>query len=308
MNLEQITRYKSLDFFASQVVEGFITGRHKSPFHGFSVEFSDYRQYNTGESTRNIDWRLYGRTDKLFVKQFEEETNLRCQLMIDQSTSMLFPIENQGNINSPNKLTFSVYAAAVLIELLHRQRDAFGLTLFSEQIDLSTQCRSNAVHQRYLLGLLDELLKPVKTDERPLRKTSIANAIHLMAEQLHRRSMIVIFTDAFVDREEWEPLFDALRHLRHNKHEVILFHTFDQSHELNLDYSARPHLFIDLETGQKVRLQPNEIAQSYSKEMHTMQQELHQHALQYNIDYVAVDTVKGFHQILLPFLLKRSKV
>lgn len=308
MDLEQLTRYKSLDFFARQVVEGFITGRHKSPFHGFSVEFSDYRQYNTGESTRNIDWRLYGRTDKLFVKQFEEETNLRCQLMIDQSSSMLFPIENHGNIDSPNKLTFSIYATAVLIELLHRQRDAFGLTLFSEQIDQSTQCRSNAVHQRYLLGLLDELIKPVKADERPLRKTSVANAIHLMAEQLHRRSMIVIFTDAFVDRTEWEALFDALRHLRHNKHEVILFHTFDQLHELDLNYSARPHLFIDLETGQKVRLQPNEIAQAYSNDMHAMKEELHQRALQYNIDYVPVDTVKGFHQIILPFLLKRSKV
>lgn len=308
MDLEQLTRYKSLDFFARQVVEGFITGRHKSPFHGFSVEFSDYRQYNTGESTRNIDWRLYGRTDKLFVKQFEEETNLRCQLMIDQSSSMLFPIENQGNIDSPNKLTFSIYATAVLIELLHRQRDAFGLTLFSEQIDQSTQCRSNAVHQRYLLGLLDELIKPVKADERPLLKTSVASAIHLMAEQLHRRSMVVIFTDAFVDRTEWEALFDALRHLRHNKHEVILFHTFDQLHELDLDYSARPHLFIDLETGQKVRLQPNEIAQAYSNDMHAMKEELHQRALQYNIDYVPVDTVKGFHQIILPFLLKRSKV
>lgn len=308
MDLEQLTRYKSLDFFARQVVEGFITGRHKSPFHGFSVEFSDYRQYNTGESTRNIDWRLYGRTDKLFVKQFEEETNLRCQLMIDQSSSMLFPIENHGNIDSPNKLTFSIYATAVLIELLHRQRDTFGLTLFSEQIDQSTQCRSNAVHQRYLLGLLDELIKPVKADERPLRKTSVANAIHLMAEQLHRRSMVVIFTDAFVDRTEWEALFDALRHLRHNKHEVILFHTFDQLHELDLNYSARPHLFIDLETGQKVRLQPNEIAQAYSNDMHAMKEELHQRALQYNIDYVPVDTVKGFHQIILPFLLKRSKV
>lgn len=308
MDLEQLTRYKSLDFFARQVVEGFITGRHKSPFHGFSVEFSDYRQYNTGESTRNIDWRLYGRTDKLFVKQFEEETNLRCQLMIDQSSSMLFPIENHGNIDSPNKLTFSIYATAVLIELLHRQRDAFGLTLFSEQIDQSTQCRSNAVHQRYLLGLLDELIKPVKADEHPLRKTSVANAIHLMAEQLHRRSMVVIFTDAFVDRTEWEALFDALRHLRHNKHEVILFHTFDQLHELDLNYSARPHLFIDLETGQKVRLQPNEIAQAYSNDMHAMKEELHQRALQYNIDYVPVDTVKGFHQIILPFLLKRSKV
>lgn len=308
MDLEQLTRYKSLDFFARQVVEGFITGRHKSPFHGFSVEFSDYRQYNTGESTRNIDWRLYGRTDKLFVKQFEEETNLRCQVMIDQSTSMLFPIENQGIIDSPNKLTFAVYAAAVLIELLHRQRDAFGLTLFSEQIDQSTQCRSNAVHQRYLLGMLDELLKPVKADERPMRKTSVSKAIHLMAEQLHRRSMVVVFTDAFVDRSEWEPLFDALRHLRHNKHEVILFHTFDRVHELDLDYSSRPHLFIDLETGQKMRLQPNEIAQTYSKEMHAMQEELHQRALQYNIDYVAVDTVKGFHQIILPFLLKRSRI
>jgi len=132
MDRSQISRYKSLDFFARQVVEGFITGRHKSPFHGFSVEFSDYRQYNSGESTKNIDWHLYGRTDRLYVKQFEEETNLRCQLVIDQSGSMLFPTECHGDIDHPNKLTFAVYAAAVLIELLHRQRDAFGLTLFGQ--------------------------------------------------------------------------------------------------------------------------------------------------------------------------------
>ena len=308
MDQSQISRYKSLDFFARQVVEGFITGRHRSPFHGFSAEFSDYRQYNTGESTRNLDWRLYARTDKLFVKQFEEETNLRCQLLIDQSTSMLYPIEGQGDVEHPNKLTFAVYAAAVLIELLHRQRDAFGLTLLSNGIDRHTPCRSNATHQRYLLGLLDELLQPVNTDSRPMRTTDIADAIHLAAEQIHRRSLVVLFTDAFVRDDQREPLIDALRHLRHNKHEVILFHTFDRRHELQLDYDAHPHRFIDLETGQQVKLQPSEIADAYSKEMLQQQADLQQRALQYRIDYIPVDVAQGFHQIILPFLLKRSKV
>ena len=255
---EHISRYKSLDFFARQVVEGFITGRHKSPFHGFSVEFSDYRQYNTGESTKNIDWHLYGRTDRLYVKQFEEETNLRCQLLIDQSGSMLFPIERHGDIDHPNKLTFSVYAAAVLIELLHRQRDAFGLSLFSGQIDQQTPCRSNSVHQQYLLGLLDGLLQPVNKESH--RVTSLAETIHLTAEQLHKRSLVVLFTDALVRPAEQEPLFDALRHLRHNKHEVIIFHTYDFAHEVNLDYDSRPHLFVDLESGRQLKLQPEEVA------------------------------------------------
>lgn len=308
MQQDQISRYKSLDFFARQVVEGFITGRHKSPFHGFSAEFSDYRQYNTGESTRHIDWHLYGRTDRLYVKQFEEETNLRCQLLIDQSTSMLFPLEGQGDLEHPNKLTFSVYAAAVLIELLHRQRDAFGLTLLGDGIDLNTPCRSNAVHQRYLLGLLDPLLQPVDTEHRPMRGTSLAESIHLLAEQMHRRSLVVLFTDAFVRPDETEPLFDALRHLRHNKHEVILFHTFDRARELDLAYDARPYQFIDLESGRQLRLQPNEIADAYAREMNALQADLQQHALQYHIDYIPVDVAQGFHQVLLPFLLKRSKV
>ena len=308
MDLSEISRYKSLDFYARQVVEGFITGRHKSPFHGFSVEFSDYRQYNTGESTRNIDWHLYGRTDKLFVKQFEEETNLRCQVLIDQSTSMYFPLENHGDIEKPNKLTFSVYAAAVLFEMLHRQRDAFGLSLLSDGIDRQTPCRSNSAHQRYLLTLLDELLQPVKADERPMRNTSITQAIHLTAEQLHRRSLVVLFTDALVRPDEQEPLFDALRHLRHNKHEVILFHTYDRAHEVELQYDARPHRFVDLESGRELRLQPSEVAEAYRKQMKQNFNLLQQRAMQYHIDYVPVDTALGFHQILLPFLLKRSKV
>lgn len=306
MDQSQISRYKSLGFYARQVVEGFITGRHKSPFHGFSVEFSDYRQYNSGESTKNIDWHLYGRTDRLYVKQFEEETNLRCQLLIDQSGSMLFPTERHGDIEHPNKLTFAVYAAAVLIELLHRQRDAFGLSLFSGQIDQQTPCRSSSVHQQYLLGLLDGLLQPVNKELH--RTTSLAETIHLTAEQLHKRSLIVLFTDAFVCPDEQEPLFDALRHLRHNKHEVIIFHTYDMAHEVNLDYEARPHLFIDLESGRQLRLQPEEVAADYRRQMTEMFSTLRQRAMQYRIDYVPVDIAEGFHQILLPFLLKRSKV
>ena len=343
MDRSQISRYKSLDFFARQVVEGFITGRHKSPFHGFSVEFSDYRQYNSGESTKNIDWHLYGRTDRLYVKQFEEETNLRCQLVIDQSGSMLFPTECHGDIDHPNKLTFAVYAAAVLIELLHRQRDAFGLTLFGQgsssnqsSIDVQTPCRSSSVHKQYLLEELDKLLQPHDPSKFSIllpgskgdtacdlsganSQFSIPQALHLTAEQLHKRSLVVLFTDAFTHSEnssnqairqssDQEELFDALRHLRHNKHEVIIFHTYDMAHEVNLDYDARPHLFIDLESGEKLRLQPEEVAADYRRQMTEMFATLRQRAMQYRIDYVPVDIAQGFHQILLPFLLKRSKV
>ena len=308
MDQQEISRYKTLDFFARQVVEGFITGRHKSPFHGFSVEFSDYRQYNTGESTRNIDWHLYGRTDRLYVKQFEEETNLRCQLLIDHSTSMLFPLEHHNNIEQPNKLTFAVYATAVLIELLHRQRDAFGLSLLSDGIDLQTPCRSSAIHQRYLLGLLDQLLQPVKADSRPMRDTSLTEALHLTAEALHRRSLVVFFTDALVHPDAIEPFFDALRHFRHNKHEVILFHTYDLAHEVNLDYDARPLRFVDLESGNELRLKPAEVAETYRRQMQTTFDHIAHRAMQYNIEYIPVDVAKGFHQIIQPFLIKRSKV
>ena len=307
MNLDHIHRYRSLDLYARQVVEGFITGRHRSPFHGFSAEFSDYRQYNPGEPTRNIDYRLYGRTDRLYVKQFEEETNLRCQLVIDRSGSMLFPTERHGDAEHPNKLTFSTYAAAVLIELLHRQRDAFGLTLLAPQIELQTPCRSSRLHQQYLLGELDTLLHPIDTSSPLTPQSSLPQSLHLVAEQLHRRSLVAIFTDALVRDDQREPLFDALRHLRHNKHEVILFHTYHSVHELNLDYGDRPTLFIDLETGQQLRLTPSQIADRYRQQMASDFASLQQHALQYRIDYQPVDVCRGFHQVLLPFLLKRNK-
>ncbi|MBP5326541.1 MAG: DUF58 domain-containing protein [Bacteroidales bacterium] len=307
MSFLEVEKYKSLDFFARQVVEGFITGLHKSPFHGFSVEFAEHRLYNTGESTKNIDWKLYGRTDKLFVKRFEEETNLRCQILIDQSSSMLFPLEKHGIFETPNKLTFAVYASALLVELLVRQRDAFGLTLFSDSIDLQTEVRSSTMHQRHIYSLLEQLLKPVEIDDTNRRGTTIAETLHLLAEKMHRRSLVVLFTDAFVRQGEQEQLLDALRHLRHCKHEVLLFHTFDWDKEIELDYDNKPYFFIDMETGRRLKVFPHEIAEKYRLAMERQTNDVKRHAMQYHIDYIPVDINKGFDQVMLPYILKRAK-
>lgn len=304
---EEIETYKSLDFFAHQVVEGFITGLHKSPFHGFSVEFAEHRLYNTGESTRNIDWKLYARTDKLFVKRYEEETNLRCQILIDQSSSMYFPVEHHGVLKQPNKITFACYGAALLVELFVRQRDAFGLTLLSDKIDLQTEVRSSKVHQRYIYQLLEGLLQPVEAEKLEKRPTSIAESLHLLAEKMHRRSLVVVFTDGFVSKEEDERLFDALRHLRHCKHEVLLFHTYDEDKEMLFNYENRPCYFIDMESDQRLKVYPAEVAEHYRKEMAARRAELKRRAVQYNIDYVGVDVNQGFAQVMQPYLLKRGK-
>jgi len=298
---------KGLDIFARQVVEGFITGLHRSPFHGFSVEFAEHRLYNAGESTRNIDWKLYARTDKLFVKRFEEETNLRCLIMIDNSSSMLFPHEGQGDFEHPNKLTFSAYAAALLVEILVRQRDAFGLTLFSKDIDLQTDVRSSAAHQHYMYELLERLIQPVQPEKMERRTTAIAENIHVMAEKMHRRSMFVLFTDALVKQDEWEPLFDALRHLRHCKHEVMLFHTFHRPQEIKLDFGNKPCYFIDMESNQRIKVFPHEIAQRYGDLMARRVEEVQRRSIQYNIDYIPVDVTLGFDQVMMPYLLKRSR-
>lgn len=308
---EDLEKYKSLDFYARQIVEGFLTGLHRSPFHGFSVEFAEHRQYTTGESTRNIDWKLYGRTNKLFVKRFEEETNLRCQLVIDHSGSMFFPTDCQGNLQKPNKLTFACYAAAVLSELLVRQRDAFGLSLLSKGIDLQTDCRSSRVHQQYLLGLLEkEILQPTPDkhgDKTQLRGTAICEALHLTAEQLHKRSLVVIFTDALVQPDDHDPLMDALRHLRHCKHEVILFHTLHHEQEVLFDYPNRPTEFIDLESGRRLKVNPSEVADKYRELMARQTADIKQHAIRYRIDYQPIDIAQGFDQVMLPYLLKRSR-
>lgn len=302
----RLQEFGSLEFIARQVVEGFITGLHKSPFHGFSVEFAEHRLYNTGESTKHIDWKLFGRTDKLFVKRYEEETNLRCQIIIDNSSSMYFPVKEKISIDNPNKITFSVYAAAALMSLLKKQRDAVGLSLFTDKIDLHTAARSTSVHQKYLFAELEKLLVPIGEDIH--KKTLAASSLHEISEKIHKRSLVVIFSDMFETEKGTDDLFSALQHLKHNKHEVVLFHVVDKSKEIDFDFDNRPYKFIDMESGQELKIHPHEVKERYVKSVGDFSKNLKLKCGQYRIDFIEADINKGFRQILLPYLLKREKM
>ncbi len=302
----RLQEFGSLEFVARQVVEGFITGLHKSPFHGFSVEFAEHRLYNTGESIKHIDWKLFGRTDKLFVKRYEEETNLRCQIIIDNSSSMYFPRKEKLSIENPNKIIFSIYAAAALMGLLKKQRDAVGISLFSDNVDLHTRARSTSAHINYLYAELEKLIKPIGEDV--YKKTFAADSLHEISDNIHKRSLVIIFSDMFESNAKTEDLFSALQHLRHNKHEVILFHVVDKSKEIDFDFDNRPYKFIDMESGQELKIHPHEVRERYIKSVKSFKKELELRCGQYRIDFVEADINKGFRQILLPYLLKREKL
>ncbi|MBI3511247.1 MAG: DUF58 domain-containing protein [Bacteroidetes bacterium] len=301
---QELQQFSHLELLARQVVEGFITGLHKSPFHGFSVEFAEHRLYNSGEPTKHIDWKLYGRTDKMFVKRYEEETNLRCQVVIDNSSSMHFPEKGKDEIE--NKITFSVKCAAALTELLKMQRDAVGLSVFSEFVELHTPARSNTVHNKMLYHELGKLLD-VRTDFSN-KKTFAVQALHEIAESIHKRSLVIIFSDMFDSGTNNDELFSALQHLRHNRHEVILFHVTDKKHELDFDYENRPYTFVDIETGEELKVQPNEVKDHYLKAITDYKMELKLRCGQYRIDLVEADVNEGFKQVLLPYLLKRTRL
>lgn len=305
--LPDLNTYKDLQDFgniellARQVVEGFITGLHKSPFHGFSVEFAEHRQYNSGESVKNIDWKLYGRTDKLFVKRFEEETNLRCQLVLDISSSMYFPEKEF------NKSLFSVYSAASLMYLFKKQHDAFGLSCFSDKLEISTPAKSTAVHQKYLFAELEKLIhQPSKK-----AKTSVATALHEIAELLHKRSMVIIFSDMFEtgsNEQSLNEIFSALQHLKYNKHEVVIFNVLDHEKELNFNFENRPYHFVDMETGEELKVHPTQVKESYTQSIQSFRATLQQRCTQYHIDLVDADINKGFYPILHSYLIKRNKM
>ena len=296
----------NLEMLAQQVVEGFIVGLHRSPFHGFSVEFAEHRLYNQGESTRNIDWKVYGRTDKLFTKKFEEETNLRCQIVIDASSTMYYPWDEKRpeNTKYKNKFCFSAQSAAVLMNALRRQRDAFGLTLFDDEVRVSTNCKSSTVHYRLLLSYLTQRIENAQLN----RPTNLAASLHQVADSIHRRSLVVIFTDVMEQPDKAEEVFAALQHLRYAKHEVILFHVTDKSKELDFEFENRPYIFIDMENGEQVRLQPNQIKEYYTKQVAAFTEQLKLRCLQFKIDFVEADINKGFHQILQTWMVKRAKM
>jgi len=305
IDIKTVQQFGHLEFFARQVVEGFITGLHKSPFHGFSVEFAEHKQYNTGEPTRHIDWKLYARTEKLFVKKFEEETNLRCQIIIDHSSSMFYP-KNQG-VKSPalNKLEFSIYCAASLAYLLRKQRDAVGLSVFSEDIKLHTPCKSTAIHHKYLYSEMENLL----VNKEGSRKTFAVDAMHQIADNIHKRSLVVIFSDMMDNSgRNSDELFSALQHLKYNKHEVILFHVLETESELKFRFDNRPYTFVDTETKEEVKLHPLEFRKEYLKAMQNFEKELQLKCGLYGIDFTLADINSGFEKILMEYLVKRSRL
>jgi uncharacterized protein (DUF58 family) len=304
LNIGEYRDFEHLEFLAKQVVEGFITGLHKSPFHGFSVEFSEHRIYNPGESTRHIDWKLYGRTDRLYTKRYEEETNLRCRFMIDCSGSMFYPEEGMNNIARPTKILFSVIASLALMNLLKRQRDAVALSLFGAS-DLQTESSSTLKHQKALTA---ELFKVLSGYQRGAQgKVSLIDQLHLMAEKASRRSLLIIFSDFYEIQEKPEEFYSALQHLKHGKHEIIVFWTTEVETEKDFKFEARPHKFVDLETGESFKLNPPEIQQAYVERMQEFKEELKQKCLQYKVDFIEADVKQGYHQVLQSYLIKRKK-
>lgn len=298
IKLHEIAQHTSLEILARQMVEGFITGMHKSPYHGFSVEFAEHRLYNDGESTRHIDWKVYARTDRLFSKRYEEETNLRCLIAIDVSPSMFYPVESRS------KLRFSIYAASALGYLLHRQRDAVGLCLFSDNIKNFTPVKSTPTHLDKLFTLLENLSE----QKAPEGSTRVAQVLHEIAEKIHKRSLVVIFSDMFDGNEDTDNLFKALQHLKHNKHEVIVFHVTDQQTELLFDFEDRPMEFIDLETNEKIKLNPADVKQQYRIEADKFYKGLKMRCNQYKIDFVEADVQSDFNTVLQTYLIKRAKM
>ncbi|WP_316832212.1 DUF58 domain-containing protein [Pedobacter aquatilis] len=301
LNYENESGYGNLELLAKQVVEGFITGLHKSPFHGFSVEFAEHRQYNNGDNVKNIDWKLYAKTDKLYSKRFEEETNLRCQFVIDVSSSMYFPAPKN------NKLSFSIEATASLMYLLKKQRDAFGLSLFTDEILLNSPAKSTTVHQKYLFSRLEDLLQKPKINAQ----TNLSEALHQVAELIHKRSLVIIFSDLFntyTSAEKTDEFFDALQHLKFNKHEIVVFNVIDKAREVDFEFENRPYQFIDMETGDTIKVHTNQVKENYTAAVSDYRRQVALKCAQYKIDLIDADINEGFYPILQSYLIKRQKL
>lgn len=296
-------QFDKLDLLARQVVEGFIIGLHKSPYHGFSVEFAEYRSYNSGDSVRNVDWKAYAKTGKMYIKKFEEETNLRCQILIDVSSSMRYPAVTEPN--QLNKLEFSAVSAAALNYLLRKQRDAAGLTLISDRIEVHTPAKTNAAHQQ----MINNHLHNVLTEKSSVKKTTnLSVCIHQVAELLHKRSLVFIFSDFLENPDKTEDFFNAVQHLKHNKHEVVVFHVYRKKEEQDFVFENRPHEFIDMETGASIKLLPHQVKDFYQQKITDYHQKIKQKCAQYRIDWVDADIDNGFADVLQTYLIKRSKM
>ena len=281
------------------MVEGFITGLHKSPYHGFSVEFAEHRPYNPGDELRRVDWKVYAKTDRHYVKRYEEETNLRHYVVLDTSPSMRY--RHAGFLT---KLEYSAYLAAALHFLMVRQRDATGLIAYDERIHTMMRPKASMAYLRHILIRLDQLSRREPDESR----TDTASALHSVADRITRRSLVVLITDLFVNIGTQQSLVRALRHLRHRGHEVLVFRVLESETERSFKFPDVPVIFRDMETQEEITLHPAQLRDHFSKAVQEDSEEFRRRCLEHNIDFVELDTGENYSNALLAYLNKRKRL
>ena len=286
---EALARVKNLSIMARAVVEGFITGLHKSPYKGFSIEFADRREYVPGDNTRYLDWTALARTDRYFIKQFEEETNLSAHIVLDASASMGYGV---GEIN---KLEYGSFLAATLAYMMIRQQDSVGLVLFDQRIRARIAPRSTPTHLNLLLRLLEET--------EPGNTTGLAQTLHDLAGSLRKRGLIILISDLY---DQPDAVERALRHFRHKRHEVMVFHIFDKA-ELDFPFDRLTD-FVDMETNERLQIDPRIVRQQYKQEIQAFIGKYKKGCAEARIDYQVTDTSVPFDWMLTQYLAKRSRL
>ena len=291
------------DLISKTIAEGYISGTHKSPFNGYSAEFREHKSYVNGDSVRHVDWKLYAKTNKLFTKCFEEETNVLCHIILDISSSMFYPEYNLRPDLNFNKIQFSALASGVLLNILERQRDSTGLSLFSDKYNFYAPERGSKSHYQLLKNNLESLLE----DKPTTSKTLIHEILHQIAVKFKRRTMIFLFTDLFQYNVQNKELFDALRHLKHNKHDLTLFHVYDKKTEYNLNFGKDPKRLVDVETKEFVDIFTKSYQFKYNKMINDYFNTFRLKCARYKINYVNVDIHQNFDNIMKTFFEKRMK-
>ena len=292
-----VSKLANMELRARMVVEGFITGMHKSPYHGFSVEFAEHRQYMPGDEIRRVDWKVYGKTDRYYIKQYEEETNLKSYIILDASASMSFSSESADHKNEKriSKLEYASFIAAALSYLMVQQRDAVGLTVYDSDVRLTLPPHATKAYLRRILVELEKMSAG--------NTTGTARSLHQMAERITRRGLIIILSDLFDDPSK---VIAALKHFRHNHHDVLVMQILDPL-ERSFAFGGDA-VFKDLETTEEMMTQPYHIQQAYQREMHAFLERYKRECRENNIDYVLLDTTMPFDTALFQYLNKRKKI
>lgn len=293
-----LQRVKNLTVMARGVVEGFITGLHTSPYKGFSIEFAEHRNYTAGDNIRHLDWRMLARTDRLYVKQYEEETNLRAQIVLDVSRSMMYRHED-----TLTKFQYGSYLAAVLACLMSRQQDAVGLTAFDERVRLDMPCRTSSRHFGEMMRQLETMAGELESETQPngAQETNVAETLHRLAERFKRRCLIVLISDLYDDPDA---IVRALHHFRHRRHDVIVFNVFDKS-ELEFPFREATR-FVDMETGEELQIDPAFVRDDYLRRIQAFVDGYRKSCNECQIDYVVTHTSVPYDFMLSRYLSKRS--